>query len=139
MINSSMFSSATDEWATPQQFFDKLNSIYKFEIDVCATSDNAKCEKYFTRDEDGLQQEWTGSCWMNPPYGRAIKHWIKKACDAGLSGHRVVCLLPARTDTAWFHDFCLPHGKIEFIRGRLKFGGAKTSAPFPSMIVIFGD
>ena len=83
---------------------------------------------------DGLKQEWTGVCWCNPPYGRQIGKWVEKACKSLAT---VVMLLPARTDTKWFHDWCLPYGKIEFLRGRLKFGGCDNSAPFPSMIVVF--
>lgn len=130
------FSSKTDLWATPQDFFDKYNQIYNFDIDVCALQENAKCLIYFTPEQDGLKQKWSGKCWMNPPYGRTIKHWVKKAYESSLDGCVVVCLLPARTDTSWWHDFCIK-GKIEFIRGRLKFGGNKNSAPFPSAIVVF--
>lgn len=123
-------------WATPQAFFDKYNAIYQFETDVCAIAENAKCSKYFIPEQNGLSQDWTGKCWMNPPYGREIKKWVKKAYESSLSGTTVVCLLPARTDTAWWHDYCI-NGNIEFIRGRLKFGNAKTSAPFPSAVVTF--
>lgn len=130
------FSSKTDLWATPQDFFDKYNQIYNFDIDVCALPENAKCLIYFTPEQDGLKQKWYGKCWMNPPYGRTIKHWVKKAYESSLDGCVVVCLLPARTDTSWWHDFCVK-GKIEFIRGRLKFGGNKNPAPFPSAIVVF--
>lgn len=131
------FSSKTDMWATPQDFFDKYNEIYHFETDVCATSENAKCSKYYTKEQNGLSQEWAGVCWMNPPYGREIKDWMKKAYESSLNGATVVCLVPARTDTAWWHDYSIK-GKIEFIRGRLKFGGSKNSAPFPSAVVVFG-
>lgn len=137
MNNELMFSSKTDLWATPQDFFDKYNEKYGFQLDVCATKENAKCSRYFTIDDDGLSQEWNGICWMNPPYGRNIKHWVKKAYESSLNGATVVCLLPARTDTAWWHDYCIK-GQIEFIRGRLKFGGSKNSAPFPSAVVTFG-
>lgn len=137
MNNELMFSSKTDLWATPQDFFDKYNAKYGFQLDVCATKENAKCSRYFTIDDDGLLQEWNGICWMNPPYGRNIKHWVKKAYESSLKGATVVCLLPARTDTAWWHDYCIK-GQIEFIRGRLKFGGSKNSAPFPSAVVTFG-
>lgn len=129
-----MFSSKTDLWETPQDLFDKYNAIYNFETDVCALPENAKCKKYFTPEIDGLKQEWKGVCWCNPPYGREIGKWVEKAVNSFAT---VVMLLPARTDTKWFHNFCLPYGKIEFIKGRLKFGNAKNSAPFPSMIVIF--
>lgn len=96
--------------------------------------ENAKCKRFFTPEMDGLKQEWTGVCWCNPPYGRQIGKWVEKAVKSFAT---VVMLLPARTDTKWFHDWCLPYGKIEFLRGRLKFGGCDNSAPFPSMIVIF--
>ena len=130
------FSSKTDLWYTSEDFFKKYDDKYKFEIDVCATDDNAKCDNYFTEEIDGLSQEWTGICWMNPPYGRTIGKWMKKAYESSLSGSTVVCLVPARTDTNWWHDFAMK-GDIEFIKGRLKFGGSKNSAPFPSAVVVF--
>ena len=130
------FSSKTDMWATPQAFFDKYDAVYNFELDVWATKENAKREKYFTEEDDGLAQEWTGVCWMNPPYGREIIHWMKKAYESSLQGATVVCLVPARTDTKWWHEYAMK-GDIEFIRGRLKFGGSKNSAPFPSAVVVF--
>jgi len=130
------FSSENDVWATPQDFFDKYNAIYGFELDVCALPENAKCQRFFSPEQNGLLQEWCGVCWMNPPYGREIKHWVRKAYEASINGASVVCLLPARTDTAWWHDYAIK-GEVEFIRGRLKFGGSKNSAPFPSAIVVF--
>lgn len=129
-----MFLSKTDLWETPQDLFDKYDQIYHFETDVCALPENAKCKKYFTPTIDGLKQDWKGVCWCNPPYGRQIIEWVKKAIESNAT---TVMLLPARTDTKWFHEYCLPYGDIEFLRGRLKFGGAKNSAPFPSMIVVF--
>ena len=135
-----MFSSATDLWATPKAFFDKYDAVHGFELDVCANNKNAKCKKFYTVVEDGLEQEWTGVVWMNPPYGREIGKWVKKAFESVFvykTAKKVVCLLPARTDTKWFHEFCT-QGKIEFIKGRLKFGDCKNPAPFPSMVVIFG-
>ena len=124
-------------WETPQDLFDCLNAKYHFTIDVCAVKENAKCDIYYTPEIDGLSQHWVGRCWMNPPYGRGIRKWIKKAYDSCVENNAlVVCLLPARTDTTWWHDYCLK-GEIEFIRGRLRFGGAKDNAPFPSVIVIF--
>jgi len=134
---SGVWSSKTDLWETPQAFFDKLNEEFHFERDVCALPENAKCEKYYTPEQDGLSQEWTGVCWMNPPYGRQIGAWIKKAYATAVSGGgTVVCLLPARTDTKWWHEYVM-RGEVRFIRGRLKFGGSKNSAPFPSAVVIF--
>lgn len=135
-INAGMMSSNSDMWETPQDFFEKLNKEFNFDLDVCATADNKKCDRYFSPEQDGLQQEWTGMCFMNPPYGRKIGVWIKKAYESSLEGATVVCLLPSRTDTKWFHDFCM-EGEIRFVKGRLKFGGSKNSAPFPSMVVVF--
>ena len=123
-------------WSTPQSFFTKYDGEYNFNLDVCASEDNAKCAKYFTETDDGLQQEWEGVCWMNPPYGREIIKWMKKAYESSLNGATVVCLVPARTDTTWWHEYAMK-GTIEFIRGRLKFGNSKNSAPFPSAIVVF--
>jgi len=137
VITSGLMSSNSDRWETPQKLFDELNQKYNFELDVCALPENAKCENYFTPEVDGLKQDWTGVCWMNPPYGREIGKWMKKALESSRNGAIVVCLVPARTDTAWWHDYAMK-GKIEFIRGRLKFGNSKNSAPFPSAIVVFG-
>lgn len=108
---AAMFSSATDMWATPQALFDQLDAEFHFTTDVCATPENAKCANYFTPEVDGLAQEWTGVCWMNPPYGREIGRWVQKAHDTAASGKAtVVCLLPSRTDTAWWHDYILRGG-----------------------------
>ena len=130
------FSSATDLWATPDDFFALYHARYGFQLDVCATSENAKCARYFTKADDGLVQEWTGTCWMNPPYGRTIGEWMRKAYESSLTGATVVCLVPARTDTRWWHDYAMK-GEVEFIKGRLKFGGHNNSAPFPSAVVVF--
>ncbi len=133
------FSSAKDEWETPQAFFNALNIVHKFTIDVCASAENTKCDIYFDKESDGLNQPWhiiSKSLWMNPPYGRTIKKWMKKAYEESLKGCKVVCLVPARTDTAWWHEYAM-RGKITFIQGRLKFSKAKHAAPFPSAIVIF--
>lgn len=132
-----MFSSKTDEWETPQDLFDELNKEFEFSIDVCATSLNAKCAGWFDKETNGLEKNWYSEvCWMNPPYGRQIGKWVQKAYEESLKGSTVVCLLPARTDTKWFHDYCIK-GEIRFIKGRLKFSGNKWNAPFPNMIVIF--
>ena len=130
------FSSKTDLWATPQDFFDSYNEKYRFTVDVCADASNHKCTTYFTKEMDGLQQKWKGVCWMNPPYGKEIKKWMKKAYESSLEGATVVCLVPSRTDTKWWHEYAMK-GEIEFIKGRLKFGGSKNSAPFPSAVVVF--
>lgn len=128
------FSSKTDDWATPQDFFDKLNEEFHFTLDVCASKENAKCKKFFTKEQNGLYQEWGGDiCWMNPPYGREIGKWVEHASSTNLC----VALLPARTDTRWWHDFIQDKAEVRFIKGRLKFGDSKNSAPFPSCVVIF--
>ncbi len=134
-----MFSSKTDLWETPQDLFDKLNNKFHFTLDVCATKENAKCKKYYTKEQDGLSKEWEGVCWCNPPYGREISKWVQKASISARKGATIVMLLPARTDTRWFHDYIYKkeNVKIKFIRGRLKFGDAKNSAPFPSMLILF--
>lgn len=135
-INKALLSSNTCEWETPQLFFDALNAEHHFDVDVCATANNAKCERYYTKEQDGLSQQWKGVCWMNPPYGREIGKWMRKAYESSLYGATVVCLVPARTDTAWWHDYAMK-GEVEFVRGRLKFGGSKANAPFPLAIVTF--
>ena len=137
-INPGMLSSRTDQWATPQAFFDRLNAEFGFQLDVCALRSNAKCPRYFTPKDDGLAQEWSGVCWMNPPYGREIGQWMKKAYESSLKGATVVCLVPARTDTAWWHQYAMK-GEIRFVCGRLRFGSATSCAPFPSAIVIFRE
>ena len=132
------FSSATPEWSTPQDLFDALSFSYGgFTLDPCATKENAKCAQFFTREQDGLSQPWTGKVFVNPPYGRDIGRWVKKAWEESLKGALVVLLLPARVDTRWWHDY-VRKGHVYFLRGRLKFGGARNSAPFPSAIVTFG-
>lgn len=130
-------SSERDDWETPRDLFDELHAEFKFTLDVCALASSAKCKRYFAPEKDGLAQKWDGICWMNPPYGDVIGDWMAKAVEAAGDGATVVCLVPARVDTAWWWDCCL-FGEIRFLRGRLKFGGSKTGAPFPSAIVIFG-
>ncbi|MCX6845087.1 MAG: DNA N-6-adenine-methyltransferase [Verrucomicrobia bacterium] len=131
------FSSASDNWPTPQDFFDKVAAEFgPFDLDVCASAENAKCARFFSVADDGLKQEWEGRCWMNPPYGRTITHSMRKAYHSALAGALVVCLVPSRTCTAWWHEYAMK-GELRFIRGRLKFGGHANSAPFPSALVIF--
>lgn len=136
-----MFSSKTDQWATPQDFFDKLNEEFHFTLDPCADEFNHKCEKYYTKEDNGLKQSWQNErVFCNPPYGREIGKWVEKAyAENMIGGAYVVMLIPARTDTKWFHDYIYnkPNVEIRFIKGRLKFGNSENSAPFPSMLVIF--
>ena len=139
MASSKLFGLAdnrTDVWATPQSLFDKLNQVFGFNLDVCALPENAKCERYFTPEIDGLKQDWQGVCWMNPPYGREIIDWIIKADETAKKGHTVVALVPVRTDARWWQDYCLKR-EIHFIRGRLRFGNATSNAPFGCAVVVF--
>jgi len=133
-----LLQSGRDDWETPQWLFDHLNNEFGFTLDPCATAETAKCPKYYTPSEDGLTQDWTGeTVFCNPPYSRTQTAWVRKCYEHGAAGGVAVMLLPARTDTTRFHDFILNKAEIRFIRGRLKFGRATESAPFPSMIVIF--
>ena len=129
-------SSKRQDWATPRHIFDECNRRFGFELDVCATVENAKCDRFFTEDDNGLAQEWTGVCWMNPPYND-IKRWIHKAYQSSLEGATVVCLVPARPGSKWWQ--IAERGEIELCRGRIKFEGADSPAPFPSAFVIFGE
>lgn len=141
MLNDGMMTSNSEEWETPRDLFDQLNAVFHFDLDVCATDKNAKCHIWFTKEMDGLKQKWFDYCtqiaWMNPPYGSGITDWIKKAYSESLDGMTVVCLLPSRTDTRWFHEWIVGKAEITFLQGRLKFGGCKNSAPFPSMIAVY--
>ncbi len=125
-----------DTWGTPQDLFDALDAEFHFTLDVCALPENAKCERFYSPADDGLAQDWRGVCWMNPPYGRAIGPWMQKAYQEAARGATVVCLVPSRTDTAWWHDYAMK-GEVRFLRGRLRFQGATSSAPFASAIIVF--
>lgn len=138
-ISSALYSSKTDMWETPQWLFDELDNEFHFDLDVCATPENAKRERFYTPEQDGLIQPWKGVCWCNPPYGRGVGNWVEKAARTAYEGGLVVMLLPARTDTKWFHKWVYRRAEIRFIQGRLKFGNSVNSAPFPSMICIFGS
>ena len=132
-----MFSSKTDLWETPQELFDELDREFHFALDTCALPENAKCARYYTPEQDGLSQPWKGVCWCNPPYGRGIGRWVEKASASAADGATVVMLIPARTDTEWFHSYILGKTEIRFIKGRVKFGNSRNGAPFPSMVVVF--
>lgn len=138
-MNNVFYSSKTDLWSTPQDFFDKLDREFHFNLDPCADKFNHKCDNYFDKSIDGLTQSWEGyTVFCNPPYGRSIGKWVKKAfIESQKQNTVVVMLIPARTDTSYFHDFIYGKSEIRFIRGRLKFGDGQGRAPFPSMVVIF--
>ena len=142
-----MFSKASDEWSTPQGLFDELDAEFGFDIDAAASAENAKCDVWYGDKIDALAlKSWAtvpSSVWLNPPYSR-VREFIGKAAEQAQRGHSVVCLVPARTDTRWWHEHVwsadhlpYPHVEIRFIKGRLKFGEGKNSAPFPSVVVIF--
>ena len=133
------YMSRSNEWTTPPDLFNKLNLKYNFTLDPCCTKESALCDKYYTIEDDGLQKDWSGEIvFMNPPYGREIGKWIEKAYKESLKGAVVICLIPSRTDTKYWHNFIFPYASdIKFIKGRLKFGDGKNPAPFPSALVEF--
>jgi site-specific DNA-methyltransferase (adenine-specific) len=135
------FSSKAQTWSTPQDFYDRLDREFNFTLDPCASDEDAKCAKYYTVEDDGLKQSWQGeTVFMNPPYGRDIKKWIKKAfTEAKKPNTVVVCLVPSRTDTRYWHDYVMKSSEVRLIKGRLKFGDSKNAAPFPSAVVIFDN
>ena len=148
-LNKGLFTSRSDEWETPQDFFNQLDKEFNFNSDVCATHENTKCKKYFTKKNDALKQDWKGVCSMNPPYGRQIGGFVKKAYEESLKGSTIVGLMPARTDTKYFHNYIYHKAEIRFLKGRIKFinrtlpsyredrNFKSSPAPFPSMVVIW--
>lgn len=130
------FESATVEWPTPDSLWKPLHDEFCFTLDVCATDENAKCPKYYTRADDGLSQPWEGVCWMNPPYGREMVAWLKRAEAEKANGVTTVALIPSRTNTGWWHDIVMPN-EVRFVRGRPKFGNADQGLPWPLAIVVF--
>lgn len=134
MLNQGLFSSASCHWETPKELYDSLNAEFHFDDDPCPIGIPDPLYS-----DDGLAREWGSRTFLNPPYGRAIAKWIHRAYTEGQNGKLVVCLLPSRTDTKWWHEYCMKASEIRFIRGRLKFSNAKFNAPFPSVIVIFKE
>ena len=133
------YMSKSYEWETPKELFDILDKEFSFDLDPCASYENAKCTRFYTKEDDGLKQSWKGfRVFMNPPYGREIADWVQKAYEESMSGAEIVVgLLPARTDTHWFHNYVYPFCTLRFLKGRLKFSNSKKDAPFPSMIAIW--
>ena len=139
-MNTVHYSSKSDEWTTPQPFFDKLNDEFSFVLDAAASAGNTKCETFFTQERNALDQSWKlgGAVWCNPPYSRGLQaKFIRKGYEESLRGTTVVFLIPARPDTAIWHDVILPKAEVRFVRGRIKFSGHKNAAPFPCAVVIF--
>ena len=138
MISETLFSSRSEEWPTPFDFFAVLDAEFNFTLDPCATMQNAKCRKFFTRENDGLKQAWGNEVvFCNPPYGRRMREWARKCYEASQKGATVVMLAHSRTDTRWFHDWVYGKAELRFVKGRLRFGDGKQSAPFPSLIAIY--
>lgn len=144
LSNNVHFSSANSDWETPPDFYDRLRGEFRFTLDVCATRKNTKCKAFYSPQMNALTKRWhkvvkpDGWAWMNPPYGREIVHWVQKAACESRFGLNIVCLLPARTDTKWFHEYVFGVcTELRLVKGRLKFGGHDNSAPFPSMVAIY--
>ena len=137
-ISTALYSSRSEEWATPPDFFAELNREFGFTLDPCATRQNAKCDRFYTKAQDGLAQDWgTNIVFCNPPYGRTIGEWAKKCYRASQAGATVVLLVHSRTDTRYFHNWIYGKAELRFVRGRLKFGDGKQSAPFPSLVAVY--
>jgi len=139
-VNRVVLSSDRHDWATPRRFFAALHREFHFTLDVCATAENACLPRYFTPDDDALTKSWQGErCWMNPPFGSRIGRWVRKAYTEAMNGAQVVCLLPARTDTSWWHECVVNAKEVRFIRGRMRFSGHAVNAPFPCAVVVFEE
>ena len=137
-FDKNRFASNNQEYETPDSLFQKINAIYNFTLDVCADECNHKCDTYFSKEDDSLNQTWSGNCWMNPPY-KDMKKWVIKAYKESRKDNCLVCcLIPARTNTSWWHDYCM-RGKILFIKGRPKFKGCIHGLPQPLAFVIFSN
>lgn len=138
-MNAGLLSSDRMDWETPQAFFDLVDGEFGFTLDAAAASHNAKCERFYDERNDGLMCPWEGTVWCNPPYGRGIKEWVSKGYAEAQAGATVVMLIPARTDTRYWHDYVMRAHEIRFIAGRLVFGTgeARANAPFPSALVVF--
>ena len=137
-IHESLYSSRSEEWPTPAAFYEQMNTEFRFTLDPCATPENAKCRKFYSKTEDGLRQSWGRHVvFCNPPYGRSMREWARKCYEASVNGATVVLLAHARTDTRWFHEWVYGRAELRFVRGRLKFGDGNQSAPFPSLIAIY--
>lgn len=137
-LGNERFTSKRDDWETPESLFRPLNDEFGFTLDVAANKENTKCRKFISKEEDGLRVPWSGMSWLNPPFGRDLGKWVRKASSEAKNGCLVVCLLPARTNTKWWHEVVMP-GEIRFVMGRPRFEGAKHGLPFPLAIVVFGD
>lgn len=134
-VEGMMTRDGRQDWETPPEIFAPLHAEFGFDLDVCATAANAKAPSYFSAD--ALERRWTGTCWMNPPYGPRLGQWVRKAYESSQQGATVVCLVPARTDTRWWHEYVVGKAEVRFVRGRVKFLGAPYNAPFPSVVLVY--
>jgi len=135
-VNQTWFNRSKVEYETPDEIFNPLDDEFGFTLDVCADKDNTKCELFYSKEQDSLSRKWQGVCWMNPPFGREMKKWVKKAYESWKEGATVVCLLPSRTNTLWWHDWVMK-GEVRFIKGEVTFKGQKNGLWMPMSIVIF--
>lgn len=139
-LDGKFFESKRQDWETPQDLFAPLHAEFGFTLDAAASPPNAKAATYFTEDQDGLRQDWGRHVvWLNPPYGSKsrLSDWVRKSYQASRAGATVVALIPARTNTVWFHDYCLGAAEVRFLKGRPKFVGCVHGLPFPLCLVIF--
>ena len=138
MIGDSLYQSNKQDWSTPRWLFDLLNNEFNFDLDVCADNENKKVDRFYSIEDSAFEHHWVGTCWMNPPYGRGISEWMAKAWRSALvPPTKVVCLLPVRSDTKWWHNYAMESSEIRFLNKRLSFGGSSNKAPFPSAIIVF--
>lgn len=136
-VDQSWFNAKSVEYETPDNIWHPLDKEFGFTLDVAATPGNAKCKKYYTAADDGLKQDWSGVCWMNPPYGRVMKTWVRKAHSEWKRGVTVVALIPARTNTGWWHDCVQDIATVRFIRGEVAFKGFERGLWMPMCVVIW--
>ena len=131
------FESAKTDWETPDDVFIPLDKEFGFSLDVAASAQNTKCSSFLSEEDNALEKQWSGTCWCNPPYGRDLQKWVRKAVIETWNHVTTVMFIPARTNTKWWHEFCIPFGEVRFVKGRPKFGGANQGLPWPLAIIIF--
>jgi site-specific DNA-methyltransferase (adenine-specific) len=136
MSTGLFYTEQRQDWATPRDLFEALDREFHFTLDVCASAENAKVPQHLTEEDNALMLEWSGACYMNPPYAK-MEQWVRKAHLEACRGAVVVCLLPVRTDTSWWHEWVTKAREVRFIRGRVRFEGTTSSAPFASAVVVF--
>jgi site-specific DNA-methyltransferase (adenine-specific) len=134
------FKSVKQEWITPRELFSRLDGEFHFNVDLAADETNHKCDHYYSAKDNAMTKEWVGVCWLNPPYGDGaspLKNWVAKACRESEAGNTVVMLIPVRSNTNWWHLFCMKAAEVRFLKGRPRFGDAKHGLPHPLAVVVF--